>query len=424
MCALASTGQLDAAEQTRFEEHLAACRSCREMLADLDYLRFNSIPVMAARRVEDSPPEPPVGIRDRFLARLDGGPIPPPVLIRPSVARAQGEPGRDIGREERAWRPKPQPLLRGFLPAKAIFAAFACLVFGLFGFSIARHRYSMPAAPQATSAVAVADPALSAPGQPLAGRALPENSDAAFQAKIDSLSVQLAAMELEKQQLAEQLAAQLSEAGRRDVQSAQQLQAKVNQLQDSADQIRKLKADLDAAAHKLAQSDTIQILQQHTAEELMAKLRAAELQLEREREAQTGRSEAAQLISARNLHIVDVHESEPGGKQQRAFGRVFYVEGQSLIFYAYDLAAVSRGGHRIVFHVWGETAGVKEANYILGILHSDDPSQSRWVLTFDDPKILNRINAVYITADQDERAKHQPQGPKVLYAFLGSPNHP
>jgi len=67
---------------------------------------------------------------------------------------------------------------------------------------------------------------------------------------------------------------------------------------------------------------------------------------------------------------------------------------------------------------------VKETTYSLGILHSDDSIQARWVLTFDDPKILNRINAVYITAERDTVAKKNPQGRKLLYAFLGSPNHP
>jgi hypothetical protein len=44
-----------------------------------------------------------------------------------------------------------------------------------------------------------------------------------------------------------------------------------------------------------------------------------------------------QLISARNLHILEVHDVDGGGKSARAFGRVFYAEGQTLIFYAFDL---------------------------------------------------------------------------------------
>jgi len=39
------------------------------------------------------------------------------------------------------------------------------------------------------------------------------------------------------------------------------------------------------------------------------------------------RARWAKLVAARNLHIVDVYDADPSGKRQRAFGRVFYTEG-------------------------------------------------------------------------------------------------
>jgi len=45
------------------------------------------------------------------------------------------------------------------------------------------------------------------------------------------------------------------------------------------------------------------------------------------------------LISARNLHIIDVYDTDSHGKTTRAFGRVFFTEGKSLVFYAYDLSS-------------------------------------------------------------------------------------
>ena len=58
---------------------------------------------------------------------------------------------------------------------------------------------------------------------------------------------------------------------------------------------------------------------------------------------------------------------------------MFYVEGQSLVFYAYDLESAKHSNTKIAFQVWGETAGVKTATtYNLGILRADYPGQVRW----------------------------------------------
>jgi len=131
------------------------------------------------------------------------------------------------------------------------------------------------------------------------------------------------------------------------------------------------------------------------------------------------------LVAARNLHIVDVYDADPNGKRQRSFGRVFYIEGKSLVFYAYDLADSRRLNASVVFHVWGERAGVKETTHRLGILHNDDINQSRWAMTFDDPKVLSQINSVFVTAESASNRYDSPHGKKVLYAFFGSPpNHP
>jgi len=131
-----------------------------------------------------------------------------------------------------------------------------------------------------------------------------------------------------------------------------------------------------------------------------------------------------ELIAARNLHIVDVYDTESSGSRKKAFGRVFYVEGRSLVFYAYDLSNTKRASKNLEFRVWGEQAGVKSVSVSLGVMHNDDPGQRRWVLTCDDPKVLGRINAVYISPDSDSQRGSETRGEKMMYAFLGSPNHP
>jgi hypothetical protein len=129
-------------------------------------------------------------------------------------------------------------------------------------------------------------------------------------------------------------------------------------------------------------------------------------------------------VAARNLHIIDVYDSNAHGKRGRAFGRVFYVEGRSLVFYAYDLPA-AHSQKNISFHLWGEKAGSGETTLSLGVLHDDDPREQRWALTCNDPNLLAKINSVYVTAESPGKPNDAPNGPRVLYAYFGAPpNHP
>lgn len=423
MCALAATGQLELDERERLEKHLAFCDSCREMAKDLSILRLHAVPMISAQRLADPPIEPPAGMRERFLERLGSSglavqdPVPPagPEIVRHPV----------IARDRAAGWSAVQTWLspRRMALSTALMVGTACLLFGLVGYIVARQHYLNAAGMSANEQIPSRPPLSQKTSHPAAAEVvLSVRQDLEHQ--VQAISTQLSAAEAEKRNLANQLASLTDDASRRDSQFEQQLLKAERSLQDSEDQAATLRAKLDAFQHKLDEANAVLVAQQQAAEDATAKLTETEFQLQSERQEKEARSEAAQLISARNLHIVDVHDSEPGGKEQRAFGRVFYVEGRSLVFYAYDLAAAKHSNQHFVFHVWGETAGVKDTSYRLGILKSDDSSQARWVLTFDDPKVLNRINAVYITADHDARPKGTPSGKKFLYAFLGTSNHP
>ena len=141
-------------------------------------------------------------------------------------------------------------------------------------------------------------------------------------------------------------------------------------------------------------------------------------------EAEKG-SDVRDLVVARNLHIIDVHDRDGNGKSQRAFGRIFYTEGKSLIFYAYDLSDPRKLDAKVSFYVWGERLGAEKPIRRLGIFHNDDANDGRWVLTFDDPQVLGQINSVFVTVESSKKAIKEPGGRRVLFAFLGDkPNHP
>jgi hypothetical protein len=42
-------------------------------------------------------------------------------------------------------------------------------------------------------------------------------------------------------------------------------------------------------------------------------------------------------MGVRDLYIAEVYDFDRSGKTRKAFGRVFYTKGKSLVFYAYDL---------------------------------------------------------------------------------------
>jgi len=419
LCVLRATDQIEPKENARLDQHLASCNKCRTFLDDITHIGVDGMALPAAGRAEHSLVEPPLGIRERFLQRAaaEGFHVnAEQILAEPFSVCEPGslERGPAVEPASRTrWLTIP-PLA----PLHAALAFTACVAFGIFGYVIALDRHS--AKPVIESAT-LATPQKST--QPDLSHQQSEKEKTELEGKLRIISSQLTAAIADKEQLAQKLAEAAQQITKGSAYE-QQFKQQTKDLQDAEDRVGELRSDLDVAERQLSEKDAVLVAQQQVAQDATAKLSATELQLQKVSELQSARNEIGQLISARNLHIVDVSDTEPGGKRQAAFGRVFYVEGQSLVFYAYDLAASGRPNRQITFHVWGETASVKETTYSLGILHSDDSIQARWVLTFDDPKVLNRINAVYITAERDTVAKKNPQGRKLLYAFLGSPNHP
>lgn len=130
------------------------------------------------------------------------------------------------------------------------------------------------------------------------------------------------------------------------------------------------------------------------------------------------------LMSARNLHIIDVHDTDFTGRTKKPFGRVFYTEGKSLIFYAYDLDKHSGPKRNETFQAWGFREGNRERATKLGLFYLDNANQHSWVLKFDDPKALEAIDSVFVTIEPPG-GSDRPSGKSLLFAYLtGTPNHP
>ena len=77
-----------------------------------------------------------------------------------------------------------------------------------------------------------------------------------------------------------------------------------------------------------------------------------------------------------------------------------------------------------IFQAWGQHGPDRKQALNLGIFYIDNASKKRWVLKFDDPKMLAQIDAVFVTVEP-EGGSHKPSGKPLLFAYLkADPNHP
>lgn len=185
------------------------------------------------------------------------------------------------------------------------------------------------------------------------------------------------------------------------------LLAKVSKLTDD---LKQSKLEL---AGMSAQNDAL-------SQEALSKVKYAE----RQQKLLATDHDIRDILGSRSLHIIDVYDVSGQGELERPFGRIFYTEGKSLIFYAFDLD-LQRGLKRgAVFQAWGQKGEGKENPRSLGTFYMDDSAQNRWVLKVDDNKALSRIDYVYVT-DSSRKETVKPKGKPLLSAFLNGPaNHP
>ena len=129
-------------------------------------------------------------------------------------------------------------------------------------------------------------------------------------------------------------------------------------------------------------------------------------------------------MGARKLYIADVFDVDSGSRMRKPFGRVFYTQGKSLIFYAFDLDRQPGLNNASTFQAWGRKETHRAQPLNLGILYMDSESSRRWVLRFDDPEQLAEIDAVFVTVEP-HGGSQKPTGKPLLYALLRKEaNHP
>ena len=204
----------------------------------------------------------------------------------------------------------------------------------------------------------------------------------------------------------DKLAAQVREAER----AYQLLQAEFTTLHVEHDRVLLRTASLESKIEELSAATRDQDRRLRDSEQYLASDR-----------------DIRELMGARKLYIADVFDVDSGSRTRKPFGRVFYTQNKSLIFYAFDLDRQPGVRNASAFQVWGQRdaeLSVKSHPMNLGILYMDSESNRRWVLRWDDPKQLAEIDAVFVTVEP-HGGSQKPTGKPFLYALLRKEaNHP
>jgi len=238
---------------------------------------------------------------------------------------------------------------------------------------------------------------------------------AALTQRLEVAAAKAEALEATKSELERSLAAASDQAAL----SAEERDAEKRASLAASAQMAGLRQQLEDAKSKLLTLDAVAAIQEKQTTEAQARVASLKAEMD---QLYAARSSAESMISARNLHIIDVYDDNGRGSGQGAFGRVFYVQGKSLVFYAYDLPNPKKDKN-FSFQLWGEGQGLEPTTYKLGLLKPDSTGHGRWVVACDDPKILGQLRGVFI-APPSTKGDVPSASKKMMYAMLGSANHP
>ena len=394
LAALKAGGFLLNEELVELREHGNDCVACREAEEEFSELVRCGLPLTVSpirEFVEKVRTQPDENIRARFLrrARIEG------IEFSPDAAA-----------------PRRRRRIGFFVTAAAAVAAATLLALVFLG------TYRGAASPDSLQAKQQVD------------QLKRENS--ALTANLSQLNETVAAGQRQIQDLRAQLgnAAATAENLRRNSEQArgeaERSSSQNTQLLDESRNQEKLLAEAKDEASRISQlranDESSLVQEQLRIADLTNKLRVASATLDMERQLVAAGQDVRELMLSRQLHVIDVHDTDPDGKPGQAFGRVFLNEGKSLSFYAFDLNEDRVVNAKRNFRVWAVPEANKSASRSLGYLQIDGKAQGRWMLKVDNPELVKNISSVFVTVEAAAGDK-QPSGQKMLYAYLGEANH-
>jgi hypothetical protein len=417
LCALAATGTLTAWERSELKQHLAQCEECREVLQQYQVLVSEGMGVLAAEGVvSDHAMWDERTTRQALLARVEA---------EEKVESRYQEQG--ISKNGFAKRVAANGLVRLAMAAGLLLAVGA----GAYHLGLRSNVRSTPANVVTTEPAQVNQIENLSTDKKAADSLL-----VAQETRVAELSKESAAKDRELTTLREELKTVESKAKElvaENGQNQERLQALERQKQELVAQLQSSSqaADKDRAELAMLRSERDRTVL-HVASlegrinELTTTNKDQEARLKDTEQYLRSDRDIRELMGARKLHIADVFDVDGSSRTQRPFGRVFYTEGKSLIFYAFDLDKAPKVTNAS-FQVWGQheaPQGERVFPMNLGILYMDSEANRRWVMRFDDPKQLAEIDAVFVTIEP-RGGSPKPTSKPFLYALLrNEANHP
>jgi hypothetical protein len=399
LCALFPIGQLSGEEYQELAEHLRACSSCCDATDEFSVIL-------------DKMPVADVDVDEKTLTALQGDSYRARFLNR---AVAEGVPFSNAVMQSRfSIKNWPWPRLR-LIPMLAPVAAMVMVILSIQVFRLSRRGLQVNAQPTAMKLQSVS-----------IEKAQDQQLISELGAKIKRLQSEAS----QQQMVITELRSRLSESRAESNAENSELGSAKDQLMQLQKQAGETQRALDTAKNDLSRLrsekdrvDAALVDQQFKINQLAAQVKEKDALAERERQLDSVASDVRNLMGARNLHILDVSDVDGNGLSKKSFGRVFLVEGESLIFYAFDLG--DRGNPaKVSFQAWAQVESRQNLAKSLGVFYVDDHAQKRWVLKVSDPKKLRAINSVFVTVEP-LGGTERPTGKKLLYAYLGTQaNHP
>jgi Anti-sigma-K factor rskA len=418
LSALAASGNLAPLELSELRVHLETCDSCQEVFAQYRILTTEGLPALADSYLakpghalwDDST------ARDRLFASVR--------MEQQGVTSQKNSPP-----ESRRPEYKPKSNFQTYVGMAIAAGLLLALVSGAYQFGA--HSHEQPILVPNSAALdgqyqqlseqkRIADQSLSVQEKRLAQL---QAESAEKEQALAKLRSSLRALQNRSDELTagnSQAAAQLKELSQQRDDLNARLQSMTKAYSDNQAELAALRSERDKASLRSAFLES-------KIEDLTAKTKDQDRRLKDAEQYLSSDRDIRELMGARKLYIADVFDVDGSSRTQKPFGRVFYTQGKSLIFYAFDLDRQPGIVNASTFQVWGQREapqGEPASPMNLGILYMDNETNRRWVMRLDDPKQLAEIDAVFVTVEP-RGGSHKPTSKPFLYALLrNEANHP
>jgi hypothetical protein len=404
LAASAHSNTLTATEWSELQSHLRVCGGCREVYRQYQILVREGMPLLAARYSN----------QDEAGVRQD---VPTPRKLLDRIRAAEGEALRDTAPRVLQRIPM-HPLIR--------IAVAACLtiVVSIVSYHWGRHAQTRLEIPQ---------PAVEGGSHNLGAEVANELLDSKSK-KLEQLQRESAQNEQKLITIraamhaltdhANELSAAKSVTDDQLQSISRQRDALSSQLHDAEQIYRNAQAELANVRNERDKALLRAASDQFRIDELSAVNLDYERRLRDDEQYLASDRDIRELMGARGLYIADVFDVDSHSRTRAPFGRVFYTQGKSLLFYAFDLDRQPSSKNASTFQAWGRREMDQGKPLNLGILYMDSESNRRWALRFNDPKQLEQIDAVFVTVEP-QGGSQKPTGKPFLYALLRKEaNHP